>query len=68
MNRRELVKLALTQSALVAWSSKPSVDAPTVDAPTKNVHSRLILQNACFELQLEPGSGLRCSSWIERQA
>jgi hypothetical protein len=55
MNRRELVKLALTQSALVAWSSKPSADAPT-----KNVPSPLILQNAHFELQLEPGSGLRC--------
>jgi hypothetical protein len=55
VNRRELVKLALTQSALAAWSSKTPVNAQT-----KNVHAPLTLQNAYFELQLEPGSGLRC--------
>ena len=55
MNRRELVKLALTQSALAAWSSKTSVNART-----KNVHAPLTLQNAYFELQLEPGTGLSC--------
>jgi hypothetical protein len=57
MNRRELVKLALTQSALAAWSSKTS---QTRNARTENVHAPLTLQNAYFELELEPVSGLRC--------
>jgi hypothetical protein len=55
MNRRELVKLALTQSAIAAWPSKTPVNAQT-----RNVHAPLILQNAHFELRLELGTGLYC--------
>jgi hypothetical protein len=55
MNRREMMKLALAQSALAAVPSKT-----LAHAQTRNVHAPLTLGNAYFELKLEPDAGLRC--------
>jgi hypothetical protein len=52
MNRRELMKLALTQSALAA------IAAPGANA--KDQSSTLVLRNPHFELALVPSNGLWC--------
>ncbi len=57
MNRRDLMKLAATQTAMVAL---PAVIVPSASAEAKGAHSSVTLKNAQFELTLTPGSGLQC--------
>lgn len=58
MNRRDLLKLAATQTAMVAL---PAVMvAPAATAESKSAHANLTLKNAQFELSLMPGTGLQC--------
>lgn len=58
MNRRDLMKIAATQAAMVAL---PAVMvAPSASAEASSAHSTVTLENAQFELSLTPGTGLQC--------
>ena len=56
MNRRDMMKLAATQTAMVALPAV--VVAPSARAESKSAPSTL--KNAQFELSLTPGTGLQC--------
>ncbi len=53
MNRRELMKLALTQSALAGWPVAPR-------AMVEAMPSAVTLRNSHFELECSLSNGLRC--------
>jgi hypothetical protein len=56
MNRRDMMKLAATQTAMVALPAvtvAPSARAESMSSPAT-------LKNAQFELTLSPGTGLQC--------
>jgi hypothetical protein len=58
MNRRDLMKLAASQTAMVAL---PAVMvAPSASAESKSTHAKVTLKNAQFELSLTPGASLQC--------
>jgi hypothetical protein len=56
MNRRDLMKLAATQTALVAL---PAVVAPSAFGEAKIAHSTVTLKNSQLELTLTAGKGLQ---------
>jgi hypothetical protein len=56
MNRRDVMKLAVTQSALVAL---PAAMA-SAGAQATNTSPAITLRNSQFELVLRPGTGLQC--------
>ena len=56
MNRRDLMKLAATQTALIAWPAT----LPSAAEDTKNGDSTVTLRNSQFELSLTHGTGLLC--------
>lgn len=58
MNRRDLIKLAATQTAVVTM---PGVMvAPSARAESRGAHAKLTLRNSQFELSLTPGAELGC--------
>jgi hypothetical protein len=56
MNRRDVLKLAVTQSALVACPAAVT----SAGAQATAARSAITLRNSHFELVLRPGAGLRC--------
>ena len=56
MNRRDMMKLAATQTAMVALPAV--IIAPSARAESKSAPATL--KNAQFELTLTPGNGLQC--------
>jgi hypothetical protein len=56
MNRRDMIKLAATQTAMVALPAV--IVGPSARAQSKNAPSTL--KNAQFELTVTPGAGLQC--------
>ncbi len=56
MNRRDMMKLAATQTAMVALPAV--IVAPSARAESKRASSTL--KNAQFELTVTPGTALQC--------
>jgi hypothetical protein len=56
MNRRDVMKLAVTQSALVAWPGAMT----SASAQASDASPAITVRNTQFELVLRPGAGLGC--------
>ena len=57
MNRRDLIKLAASQTAMAALPA--AVIAPSASAEAENSPAAVTLKNAQFELSLTPSTGLQ---------
>jgi hypothetical protein len=62
MNRRELIKIAAAQTAMIALPAGAAAVSSSQDAQAKSdgKAETFTLRNAAFELELTPGAGLQC--------